>query len=129
MIKIQRNEKCPCGSGKKYKKYCLNDPEKNAEIIRATSIAQTFEEVKHILNKPMNIYQIKVELVRMGPWKIESEVSRTFKLKGNQTLYDLHMNIQYAFDWDNDHMFSFYLSDELFDRDNEGLGNCQYTQI
>lgn len=30
---------------------------KIAEIIRATYSAQTFEEVKHILNKPMNIYQ------------------------------------------------------------------------
>jgi len=28
MIKIQRNEKCPCGSGKKYKKCCLADPKK-----------------------------------------------------------------------------------------------------
>lgn len=28
MGKIGRNDTCPCGSGKKYKKCCLNDPRK-----------------------------------------------------------------------------------------------------
>lgn len=32
-------------------------------------------------------------------------------------------DIQHAFDWDNDHMFSFYLGDKLFDRENEYSGN------
>jgi DNA-binding SARP family transcriptional activator len=29
MGKIGRNDTCPCGSGKKYKKCCLNDPKKS----------------------------------------------------------------------------------------------------
>lgn len=29
------------------------------------------------------------------------------------------MDIQYAFDWDNDHMFSFYFGGKLFDKKNE----------
>lgn len=123
MIKIQRNETCPCESGKKYKKCCLADLEKNAEILRAASIARTYEEIKQILNKPMNIYRLKVELIRMGFREIEKEVSRTFEIEGGETLYNLHMNIQYAFDWDNDHLFSFYLSENLFDRNNEYSAN------
>lgn len=123
MIKIQRNETCPCGSDKKYKKCCLADLEKNAEILRAASIARTYEEIKQVLNKPMNIYRLKVELIRMGFREIEKEVSRTFEIEGRETLYNLHMNIQYAFDWDNDHLFSFYLSENLFDLNNEYSAN------
>ncbi len=48
MIKIRRNDKCPCGSGKKYKKCCYLDPDKNAEILRATSIAKDYgDELVH----------------------------------------------------------------------------------
>src|SRR3990172_5372054 len=114
-MKLQRNEKCPCGSGKKYKKCCYLDPDKNAEIIRAVSRANTPGEIVQLLSKPMEVYQLKVVLIRMGHQEIGDEVSRTFEVEGNSTLYDLHMDIQHAFDWDNDHMFSFYLGDKLFD--------------
>ena len=123
MIKIQRNEKCPCGSGKKFKKCCFTDPYKNSEIKRAASIAKTFEELTQIIAKPLEVYQLKVKLLRMMFDEIEDEVSRTIEIKGNQSLYDFHLEIQDAFDWDNDHMFSFYLGDKLFDRENEYSAN------
>ena len=123
MIKIKRNDKCPCGSGKKYKKCCYLDADKNTEIIRATSIAKTYEEAFTILSKPTEIYQIKIDLIRMGFDEIEEEISRTIEIEDKQTLYDLHINIQDLFDWDNDHMFSFYLGEKLFDRDNEYSAN------
>ena len=123
MIKIKRNDKCPCGSGKKYKKCCYLDADKNTEIIRATSIAKTYEEVFTILSKPTEIYQIKIDLIRMGLDEIEEEISRTIEIEDKQTLYDLHINIQDLFDWDNDHMFSFYLGEKLFDRNNEYSAN------
>ncbi|MDL1980935.1 MAG: SEC-C domain-containing protein [Deltaproteobacteria bacterium] len=122
-MKLQRNDKCPCGSGKKYKKCCYLDPAKNAEIIRAVSLANTPEEIVQLVSKPMEVYKLKVALIRMGLQDIEEEVSRTFEVEGNSTLYDFHMDIQHAFDWDNDHMFSFYLGDKLFDRENEYSGN------
>jgi len=123
MIKIKRNDKCPCGSGKKYKKCCYLDADKNTEIIRATSIAKTYEEAFTILSKPTEIYQIKIDLIRMGLDEIEEEISRTIEIEDKQTLYDLHINIQDLFDWDNDHMFSFYLGEKLFDRNNEYSAN------
>jgi len=123
MIKINRNDKCPCGSGKKYKRCCYLDSVNNAEIIRATSIAKTYEEVFTILSKPPVIYQMKIDLIRMGLDEIEEEISRVIEIKDKQTLYDLHMNIQNLFEWDNDHMFSFYLGENLFDRDNEYSAN------
>jgi len=123
MIKIKRNDKCPCGSGKKYKKCCYLDADKNTEIIRATSIAKTYEEAFTILSKPTEIYQVKIDLIRMGLDEIEEEISRTIEIEDKQTLYDLHINIQDLFDWDNDHMFSFYLGEKLFNRDNEYSAN------
>jgi len=33
LTKLGRNEPCPCGSGKKYKKCCLNDQKRNFEVI------------------------------------------------------------------------------------------------
>ncbi|MCI5120571.1 MAG: hypothetical protein D3908_05150 [Candidatus Electrothrix sp. AUS4] len=33
-MKLRRNNKCPCGSGKKYKKCCYLDEEQSAEILR-----------------------------------------------------------------------------------------------
>jgi hypothetical protein len=123
MIKIQRNEKCPCGSGKKFKKCCFTDPYKNSEIERAASIAKTYEELTQIITQPLEVYQFKVKLVRMMFDEFKDEISRTIEIKGNQTLYDFHLEIQSAFDWDNDHMFSFYLGKELYDRENEYSAN------
>ena len=122
-MKLRRNENCPCGSGKKYKKCCFLDPVKNDEILRAISLSTTKEEIIGIISKPMEVYQLKVVLNRMGSRYIEEEISRTFVVVGNQTLFDLHMEIQQAFGWDNDHMFSFYFGERLFDPDNEYSGN------
>ncbi len=122
-MKLQRNDKCPCGSGKKYKKCCYLDQAKNAEITRTAFFATTHEEMVNLLSKPMEVFKLKVVLIRIGFREFEEEVSRTFEVEGKHTLYDFHMDIQYAFDWDNDHMFSFYLGGKLFDRENEYSAN------
>jgi len=31
MEKVGRNDTCPCGSGEKYKKCCLNNPQKSSQ--------------------------------------------------------------------------------------------------
>jgi len=122
-MKLQRNNKCPCGSGKKYKKCCYVDPVKNTEITRAAFLASNWEEMVELLLKPMEVYNLKVTLIRMGIQELVEEVSRTFEVEGNHTLYDFHLDIQQAFNWDNDHMFSFYFGGKLFDRENEYSGN------
>jgi len=123
MLKVKRNDKCPCGSGKKYKKCCLTDPVKEAEILRAASMAHTHEEIYQIITKPIDIYKLKVQLISIRLEEIETEVSRTILMEGNDTLYDFHLRIQRAFNWDNDHMFSFYLSNKLSDRASEYSAN------
>jgi pRiA4b ORF-3-like protein/SEC-C motif-containing protein len=118
-MKLQRNEKCPCNSGKKYKKCCYTDPKKNKEIIRAASMATSWKEMAEILSKPICIYRLKVILTRMKGRNMEEEISRTFDMKGNHTLFNFHNEIQCGFDWDYDHMFSFYFGGKLYDAKNE----------
>lgn len=43
MANIGRNDPCPCGSGKKYKKCCLNSPHGNDKIIQ-----RYVEDVKNL---------------------------------------------------------------------------------
>jgi hypothetical protein len=42
-------------------------------------------------------------------------VSRTMELRSYHTLEDLHLTIQRAFQWDDDHLYSFYLNGLLHD--------------
>lgn len=40
---------------------------------------------------------------------------RKIELRADQTLHDLHMAIQDAFEWDNDHLYAFYMSGKAWD--------------
>ncbi len=119
MLKISRNDLCLCGSGKKYKKCCFLNPEKDYEIKRAFNFSSTLEGAKKVFNEPIKKYTIKVQLTEHWLHDVSNEISRTFVVSGKETLYDLHLKIQDAFCWDNDHMFSFYLSNELYDSETE----------
>lgn len=44
---------------------------------------------------------------------------RKIELCANQTLHDLHLAIQSAFDWDDDHLYAFYMSGKAWDRNSE----------
>ena len=52
-------------------------------------------------------FQVKLE------WK--KSVWRRIELRGDQTLHDLHEAIQDAFEWDDDHLYAFYLSGKAWD--------------
>jgi len=42
-------------------------------------------------------------------------VTRTIAIRSGQTLDDLHKALQWAFDWDDDHLYSFWLSGKFSD--------------
>jgi hypothetical protein len=46
-----------------------------------------------------------------------SGVRRTIAVRSDQTLVDLHRALQNAFDWDDDHLYSFWLSGKFSARD------------
>jgi hypothetical protein len=63
------------------------------------------------------VYRLRVELAWVD------DVWRRIEIRGDQTLDDLHLAIQSAFDWDNDHMYAFFLSNKAWDQKTEYEGN------
>jgi hypothetical protein len=58
---------------------------------------------------PTSIYRFRVALVD------HKDVWRRIDVRSNQTLVDLHYAIQDAFDWDDDHMYAFFLNGKAWD--------------
>ena len=58
-------------------------------------------------------YTFKVTYLR------DPEIWRTIEIAARQNLHDLHNAIQEAFDFDNDHLYSFYLSGRAWDKTSE----------
>jgi hypothetical protein len=61
----------------------------------------------------MKSYTFHVSLPRTGrTW-------RKIELREDQMLHDLHLAIQDAFEWDNDHLYAFFMSGKAWDNDSE----------
>ncbi|GIK57523.1 MAG: hypothetical protein BroJett015_31860 [Chloroflexota bacterium] len=61
------------------------------------------------LDNPDGVYDLKVIPLR------NRRVYRTIAIRSEQTLRDLQRFIQHAFEWDNDHLFSFYMNGHKYD--------------
>lgn len=61
------------------------------------------------IDNPKGAYSFKVYLRGL------KSVYRTIELRSEDTLEDLHLAIQDAFEWDNDHLYSFFMNGELYD--------------
>jgi len=57
----------------------------------------------------LQVYTFKVTYLH------DPEVWRTIEIAEHQTLHDLHNTIQDAVDFDNDHLYSFYMNGDIFD--------------
>lgn len=62
------------------------------------------------LDNPGGAYAFKVKFM----W--DKRLYRTIELRSEQTLDDLHLAIQKAIQWDNDHLYSFYMNGQLHDQ-------------
>jgi len=107
----------PLRRGKKFKKCCYTNPAK------AAALTSNWDELADLMTKPMQVYKLKVTLVRIGPNEMSEEVSRTVEMLAWETLHELHREIQSAFQWDDEHLYSFYFCGKLFDSQNEYAGN------
>ena len=123
MYKIGRNEPCPCGSGRKYKQCCLSNPAANEKILRTASRVTSREELVTLLKRPTRICRLRVVLDSIRLQEPAEYVCRTIEIEDEETLYDLHWEIQSAFGWDDDHLYSFYMSDEVRDLQSEYAGD------
>jgi len=95
--KVGRNDPCPCGSGKKYKKCCLRsglDSGDRTVQHPATVIAEPPSEEQ--------IYQLKITLSGSDP-----PIWRRIQVANTMTLADLHGTIQVTMEWDGYHAHDF----------------------
>lgn len=61
------------------------------------------------LDNPNGVYDFKVTPMH------SRRTYRTIAIRSEQTLRDLQRFIQHAFEWDNDHLYSFYLNGRKYD--------------
>lgn len=71
----------------------------------------------------MNVYQFKITL------DYGTEIWRIVNIHGDQTLSDLHEIIQLTFNWDNDHLYSFFLSGRYWDKKTEYVSERSVNNI
>ncbi len=72
--KIERNQNCPCGSGLKYKKCCLNNrPDKNKdeyleeifELMKFNGLEQNQDEILELAEQLMDEYPVEPEVIEL----------------------------------------------------------------
>lgn len=69
----------------------------------------------------MEIYVFDAKLEQWGPY-VRGPADRRLALPANRTLADLHALIQEAFEWDDDHLYSFWLDGKFW-----GADETEYT--
>ena len=62
------------------------------------------------LDNPSGVYAFKVR------FRGDKSMHRTIALRSKQTLEDLHGAIQSALDWDDDHLYAFFMNGQLHDQ-------------
>ncbi len=72
------------------------------------------------LDNPDGVYDLKVTLLA------QPRTYRTISVRAQQTLADLQRFIQHAFDWDNDHLFTFYMNGRKYD--DQYRYSCAYEE-
>ena len=60
---------------------------------------------------PKQVYVLKADLVGFRG------IHRTIAIRSDQTLVEVHYALQAAFDWDDDHLYSFWPDGEFYSRD------------
>ena len=102
---VGRNDPCPCGSGKKYKKCCMNKQDMDEPVAKGPLAGGAPRPLAHLSNLPATpdktAYQVKVTLLRTDP-----PIWRRFQVC-DCTLETLHGILQSVMGWTNDHLYGF----------------------
>ena len=96
--KVGRNDPCPCGSGRKYKK-CCGKPKGGPIENRAARTAAEQSGTGSV------VYHLRIALLGVEP-----AVWRRVLVPGNMMLEDLHYVFQDVMGWTNSHLHQFEIS-------------------
>ena len=105
-VKVGRNDPCPCGSGKKYKKCCIgtaNDPAIYAGQPGAPGPGPL------LASEPWRLIHLKVTLLGTEP-----PIWRRLVLSGSHPLSHLHYAIQEAMGWWDAHLHVFRIGGRAY---------------
>ncbi len=97
-MKISRNTPCPCGSGKKYKKCCLAQDEKDAaEARERRDIAEEAEHAAFVAyaNELDELSNRANDLIRSGQWAEAEQCCRELQERFPQQIDGPHRSYQY----------------------------------
>jgi len=109
-MKVGRNEPCPCGSGKKFKKCCGSAGEEKAPSASGKAKKSNVIKVdfpqhgKKQASALAPVYQLKIGLQGAKP-----PIWRRIQVPGNITLDRLHDVIQLCMGWDDLHLHQFLI--------------------
>ena len=106
-LTLNDKDKCWCGSGRPYRS-CHKQPDEWGETAPPLEGATP--------PATLTTYTFKVQPTGF------KRVWRVLELAEHSTLHALHEEIQSAFEWDDDHLYSFYMRNKLYDNANEYTG-------
>jgi yecA family protein len=96
--KVGRNDKCPCGSGLKYKKCCMRQ---SAPAPPSSPAPEP--------SSPSRIFTLRATLHKSNP-----EIWRRFSIPDDYTLGDLHAVLQSGMGWSDSHLHEFEVGSQTF---------------
>jgi|GEM_PF-1230013 len=117
-IKLGRNELCHCGSGKKYKKCCLD---------RDTETS--FKRYDYNINNKKEkgeIWILRIKCV-FGIY-LKTLWVRRIEIDSNSSLASLHHHINKMIDFDFDHLFDFYAGRNFNNKKHWFTKNGEYSR-
>lgn len=125
--RVGRNDPCPCGSGKKYKKCCLSKDREETAGQEAEEEPKLVEEMvrsrgpRFRMPKPRpkptdTVYQLRITLDGTDP-----PIWRRFQVK-DCTLDKLHKVLQVVMGWSDDHLYQFEAGKQRFSPGNDEFG-------
>lgn len=109
-------------------KHSLIDPAKNEKIDKIiNSLERYIEEIKE-LNKPSIPAKIDLNqtIVLKVMFKHRKGIWRKIEMRETDTMQALHEEIQDVMEWDNDHMYSFFMDNKRYSKDPDMEVTCPF---
>lgn len=82
-------------------------------------VEEKFDAPFMVISEPEERTTASRTLILRVAYRYDSEYWREIEIADDQTFHDLHLAIQRAFDWDNDHLYAFYMGKRPYDSKTE----------
>ncbi|WP_129629520.1 plasmid pRiA4b ORF-3 family protein [Candidatus Oscillochloris fontis] len=87
----------------------------NLDTAYTAIVEELFAAPPMVISAPAERTTPSRTLVLRVTYRYDSEYWREIEIADDQSFHDLHLAIQRAFDWDNDHLYAFYMGKRPYD--------------